>query len=176
MFNLSVEQKLILKPSDEELKNYAELAKKSFEEKLFLAQKDIENIPRLSSVTKLPVNQEKIVVDGTTVWGAQFGIASAFIHSWISTNTPLHFDDMDVKFEADVWGVGIGGGVVWLSGWFSKSTGAELLGDVNFIFQTSAIHTEIAFSKDSTPVGGLIGGGLNLQAGYFAGTGSFSKW
>lgn len=176
MSNLDVKQQLLLQPTDEELKPYAELAKKSFKEKLFLTQKDIENNPKLSSSIKLPLNSEKLLADGTIVLGAQFDITSAFIHSWISTNTPLHFDDMDVRFNADVWGIGLGGGVVWLSGYFFNSTGAEILGDVDFVLKTTSLYTEITFTKGIIPIATLIGIGLNVQAGIFAGTGTFSKW
>lgn len=79
---------------------------------------------------------------------------------------------MDIRFNADVWG--LGGGVVWLSGWISETTGAALVGDVKFVYTTSPVHTEIAFTKDSTPIGVLVGGGLNVQAGCFGGNGSFS--
>lgn len=52
MSNLDIKQQLGLKPTDEELKVYAELAKKSFEKKLFLIQKDIEDNPDFHPLPK----------------------------------------------------------------------------------------------------------------------------
>lgn len=157
--NLIVQEKPVLKPSEEELKAYAVIAKKSFKEKLSLTQ-----------------NPEEMPVEGTVVFAAQFAITSAFIHSWIYTNTPLHFPDMDVKFSADVWGVGLGGGVVWLSGWISASNGADILGDVDFALNTCPAHTELVFTQGGKTIGVLAGVGLNAQVGVFSGKGSFTKW
>lgn len=176
MSNTIMQEKLVLQPSEEELKAFATIAKKSFKEKLSLTQKAIEEDQEFASIVKTPLNPEEMLVKGTVVLGAQFAITSAFIHSWISTNTPLHFSDMDVRFKADVWGVGLGGGVVWLSGWMSESTGTAILGDVHFVFNTTPIHTEISFFKGTTPIGVLVGGGLNIQSGVFGGKGSLEKW
>jgi hypothetical protein len=174
--NLTVQEESVVKPSEEELEAYAIIAKKLFKDNLSLTQKAIENDSNFASLVETPLNPEEMLVKGTVVLGAQFAIASAFIHSWISTNTPLHFSDMDVRFKADVWGIGLGGGVIWLSGWMSESAGSAILGDVHFVFTTNPVHTEIAFFKGSTPIGVLAGGGLNIQVGTFGGNGSFKKW
>jgi len=81
---------------------------------------------------------------------------------------------MDVNFNADVWGIGLGGGVIWLSG-AMPSTGASILGDVTFAFTTSPALTELSFWKNGSPIGVLAGTGINIQAGAFGGTGKFTK-
>lgn len=163
----------VSKPTPEEMSAYSTLARKSLDNQVDLTRKAIAENKEFASIAKaspdslLQPFQESVI-------GVQFAIASAFIHSWISTNTPLHLSDMDLRFKADVWGIGIGGGVVWLNGWLAPAD--QLLGDVKFLFTTSMIHTEIAFSKNGSPLGVLVGGGLNVQSGCFAGTGTFSKW
>jgi hypothetical protein len=174
MTQFSDKENTPIKPTEAELNIYATLGKKSFEEKVALTQKAIKTNEKVANMITSPSNSEKLLKDGTTILGAQFAIASAFIHSWIYTNTPLHFPDMDVNFNADVWGFGLGGGVIWLSGWMAD-TGASILGDVSFAFTTSPVYTEISFWKDGSPVGVLVGGGINIQAGAFGGTGTFSK-
>jgi hypothetical protein len=174
MTKLSGQENISVKPTEEELNMYAILGKKSFEEKIALTKKAIKTNEKVANMVTSSFNSEKLLKDSTTILGAQFAIASAFIHSWIYTNTPLHFPDMDVNFNADVWGIGLGGGVIWLSG-VMPDTGASILGDVSFAFTTSPVHTEIAFWRNGSPAGVLVGGGINIQAGAFGGTGTFSK-
>ena len=78
-----------------------------------------------------------------------------------------------LNFKADVWGIGLGGGIVWVAG--SLASPDQLVGDAQFAFSTNPVHTEIAFFKNSNPVGVLMGGGLNVQVGVFTGNGTF-EW
>lgn len=160
--------------AQEERHAYSTLARRSLENRISLTQKAISENPSFAALaTKSP---NLITLEsGTLIVAAQFAITSAFVHSWISTNTPLHFPDgVDLRFKADVWGIGLGGGVVWLSGYLAPAD--ELIGDVHFAFSTSVVHTEIAFTKGIKPVGVLAGAGINVQAGVFGGNGTFSKW
>jgi hypothetical protein len=160
--------------SQEERDAYSMLAKKSLENKISLTKKAISENPEFAALAATSPSSIDLK-SGSLILGAQFAITSAFVHSWISTNTPLHFpDNVDLRFKADVWGIGLGGGVVWLSGWLAPAE--ELIGDVHFVFSTSVLHTEIAFSKGIHPVGVLAGGGLNVQAGVFGGNGTFARW
>jgi hypothetical protein len=161
-------------PSEEESNAYIMLAKKSLQQKLLLTQKAIETSPKFAALRTSPINSVNVETQGSVILAAQFAITSAFIHSWIYTNTPLHFPGQDLRFEADVWGIGLGGGVVWLSGWLDSAD--NIFGDVHFELRTSITITEIAFAKGIKPVGVLVGGGLNVQAGFFAGTGTFKNW
>jgi len=162
--------------SQEERDAYTMLARKSLENKISLTKKAISEdsaFATLAATSPGLIDYSKS--ENSIILLAQFAITSAFIHSWISTNTPLHFpNNVDLRFRADVWGIGLGGGVVWLSGLLAPAE--ELLGDVNFVLTTTVTHTEIAFSKDIRPVGALVGAGLNIQAGVFSGKGTFTRW
>lgn len=162
-------------PSEEESKAYLALAKKSFHEKILLTQKAIDENQEFAAISTAPINSDELKSSVVPIFATQFAITSVYIHSWISTNTPLHFPEkQDIRFNADVWGIGLGGGVVWLSGWLSPAQ--DILGDVKFSYSTNVAHTEIAFFKGITPVGVLVGAGINAQVGTFAGSGTFSNW
>lgn len=176
MSNLTMQEESVVQPSEEELEAYAIIAKKSFKENLSLTQKAIENDSNFASLVETPINIEEMQVKGTKVIAAQFAIGSAFFHSWIYNNTALHFPDMDIKFSADVRGIGLGAGVVWLSGWIAAEKGEDLIGDVNFAFNYSWGVTELAFFKGGKPIGVLAGAGLGIGAGKYGGIGSFKKW
>ena len=165
----------VSQPSEEEFKAYGVIAKKSLKENLCLTQKAIEKNQKFASVVKTKISPEKMVADSTSISSVQFGIASEFIHNDVYTNTPLHFPDMDVRFSGDGWGAGIGGGVVWLSGWFTGN-GASTLGDASYSIVITSLITEIQFFRGGVLIGDLTGTGLNVQFGGFQGSGSFKRW
>jgi hypothetical protein len=153
----------------EEADAYLLLANRAADEKIALTEQGMrENSKFASTVTGTQIPR--------STWmraSGQFSIASAFIHTWIASNPTLDFENgQKLKFSADVWGIGLGGGVVWLTGVCAPP--AELVGEVGFVLQTNPVHTEIAFTKNGNPAGVLIGGGINTQIGVFGGTGNFS--
>lgn len=156
-------------PSEEVISAYQVLAKNALDDKIRLTKLAAQETPDFSVQTA-----PESLSSGWQSVSAPLAIASAFIKSWIYTNTPLDFGNgKKVNFKADVWGIGLGGGIVWLAG--SLAPPDHLVGDVHFAFSTNPVHTEIAFFKNGNPVGVLIGGGLNVQVGVFGGTGIF-EW
>lgn len=148
---------------------YIVLASIAADEKIALAKKGLLEHPELASRIK----QTSVPRDSWQTAGGQFTIASALIHSWIYSNPTLDFPDgKKLAFNADVWGFGIGAGVIWLVGCCMPPE--ELVGETTFALQTNPLVTEIAFFKNGNPAGVLIGGGLNTQVGYFGGTGVFA--
>ncbi|MDH0340727.1 hypothetical protein ACSVCE_06535 [Chromobacterium haemolyticum] len=153
-------------PTQEQISQAQELAQK------LLAEKQKLTALAHQSAGKTPGDIKEL--SSFTNASGQFTLASAFIHSWIFSNPTLNFDNgVKLDFRADVWGVGLGGGVIWLAG--SMASPEELLGEVSFAFQTKPVHIEVAFWKDGRAVGVLVGIGLNIQVDAFGGTGTFKK-
>ncbi|QNM96010.1 hypothetical protein [Chitinimonas koreensis] len=154
-------------PTQEQIVQAQETARKALAEKQQLTA--LSNQARAAGTVSEAAKELGSFLNAT----GMFAIASAFIHSWIYSNPTLNFDNgKKVVFKADVWGVGLGGGAVWLAG--NMASPEELIGEVSFAFQTNPVHTEIAFWKNGAVVGVLVGGGLSIQVGAFGGTGTFS--
>jgi len=120
------------------------------------------------TMTKAPVS-----LTSTQKASGQFGLSSALIYSRIFTDPTLNFEDgSKLDFDGGAWGIGLGGGVIWMGGYVIPS--GQLVGDVDFKFTTNPAFTIIEFYKNGSPAGSLAGGGINPQAGFFTGTGTFT--
>jgi hypothetical protein len=162
-------EKNVSTPSEDVINAYRVIAINSLNDKIRLTELAAQETPDFSVGTL-----QESSSSGWQDVSAPLAITSAFIHSWISTNTPLDFGNgKRLNFKADVWGIGLGGGIVWVAGWLASPD--QLVGDAQFAFSTNPVHTEIAFFKNSNPVGVLMGGGLNVQVGVFTGNGTF-EW
>ncbi len=162
-----------IKPTKEELDAYTILAKKSLAKKVSLVnQARLENSELAEKISAPSSSPFDITAS------AQLALASAFIHSWLYTNTPLVFkkDGNEIgklNYRGEAWGVALGGGVLWATGWMADPN--SLIGDADFALSTSPVYTEIAFFKKGVPVGVLIAGGINVQVGGVGGSGKFTK-
>lgn len=170
MSNLALPDSIISSEENLELSNtYQSLAKNSFQRNIELTKKAIQEDPEYFDG----------VVDGMAstsnqTASGQFSLTSAFIHTWFSSNPAVNFEDgTKLEFKGDAWGIGLGGGVIWLTGWMNDPS--DLIGKVNFTLATSPLTTEVSFFKNKRPVGVLLGGGLNVQTGYFSGDGTFKR-
>lgn len=151
-----------LQVSREEVAAYTLVARRSLDQILAHAVADGE------------VESQPADASAMAATGAQFGIASAFVVTMVDNVSPLDVNGTKLRFRGRAFGVGLGGGTVWLYG--AVEPASVLLGDVNFTLITNPLHTELLFWKSTTPVGGLIGGGLNVQVGVFHGEGKFTSW
>ena len=159
-----------LSKEDTELSNaYRLLAKNSFEKNIELTKKAIQEKPEYFSGVA-----DAMSLTSTQTASGQFSLASSFIYTWFNSNPTVDFKDgTKLKFSGNAWGLGLGGGVVWLDGWMNDPS--DLIGQVNFTLSTFPAHTEVAFFKNKRPVGVLIGIGINVQIGIFSGDGTFKR-
>ncbi|CBJ93011.1 hypothetical protein XNC1_p0143 (plasmid) [Xenorhabdus nematophila ATCC 19061] len=109
-----------------------------------------------------------------TISTSQFSLASALIHTWVYSNPTINYSSgKKVKFKGEAWGIAIGAGVIWLSGWMAPPD--QVIGDVDFTLITSPTTTEIWLRKNGDTIGVLIGGGINVQAGAVNGSGKIES-
>lgn len=167
------------KPNAELANAQASIAKHMFEKQVsdYNATK---NNASIADATASAALQNAAVADasGAITASAQFAIASAFIHTWLYTNSPLIFNQNDkeigrLNYRGDAWGLALGGGVLWATGWMNNPD--SLVGDCNFAVTTNPVATGISFFQGATPVGILVAGGLNIQAGNAGGSGKFER-
>ncbi|PEN11189.1 hypothetical protein CRI94_16505 [Longibacter salinarum] len=159
----------IAEPTQEEKEMYFQMAKKSYREKV--AHLEEASTKNLEFQKSFDVTAESVAHHKAS---GNFALASAFIWSKVSSVNPISIDDSaKVNFEGQAWGVGLGGGDIWMGGWLANAN--VLNGDVKFQFVTHPAVTEISFYKNGTCVGVLAGGGLNVQLGSMGGSGTFSK-
>ena len=167
-------------PSEEYTHVCQSLAKQTIEGYINLYKNQPEHVPEKvkNYADKVYAAQEDLRLtadDDTwvTIPLSSFAIASLFIHSWIYSNGPLDFGNgKKVNFTADVWGLGLGGGALWLGGQMAPAD--IVVGDANFFFATTPTATIITFWKNGVIVGTLAGIGINVQVGSFGGVGKFS--
>lgn len=156
-------------PTTELTNAYFALAKSSLDNKIALTKQGIQENPDFAAKVQMPAS-----LASTQTASAQIGLASAFIHSWIYTDPTLNFEDgSKLEFNGDAWGIGLGGGVIWMGGKMLLPA-AQLVGDIDFAFTTNPTFTILNFFKNGNPAGSLAGGGINVQVGFFTGTGTFT--
>ncbi len=156
-------------PTTELTNAYLALAKSSLENNIALTKQAVQENPEFSAKVQMPLSS----LDNTQKASAQMGLSSALIHSWIYTDPTLVFEDgSNLEFKGGAWGIGLGGGVIWMGGYMIPS--ADLVGDIDFSFHTNPTFTIIEFFKNGNPAGSLAGGGINVQVGFFTGTGTFT--
>lgn len=156
-------------PTTELTDAYFALAKSSLDNMIALTKQAIQENPDFAAKVQMPVS-----LASTQKTSGQFGLSSALIHSWITTDPTLNFEDgSKLEFNGGAWGIGLGGGVIWMGGNMLLPA-VELAGDIDFKFMTNPAVTIIEFYKNGSPAGSLAGGGINVQAGYFTGTGTFT--
>ncbi len=156
-------------PTTELTDAYFALAKSSLDNMLALTKQAIQENPEFAAKVQMPDS-----VASTQKASGQFGLSSALIYSRIFTDPTLNFDDgSKLEFEGSAWGIGLGGGVIWMGGNMLLPSD-QLAGDIDFKFMTNPAVTIIEFYKNGSPAGSLAGGGINVQAGIFTGTGTFT--
>jgi hypothetical protein len=157
------------------------LAKKTIEDYINLYKNPPEHVPekvKHYAATVFAAQEDVRLTAEDDTWVniplTSFALASLFIHSWIYSNNPLDFGNgKRLNFRADVWGLGLGGGALWLGGRMAPAD--IVVGDASFFFVTTPVSTIITFWKNDVIVGTLAGIGLNLQTGSFGGVGNFSR-
>ncbi len=156
-------------PNTELTDAYFALAKSSLDNMVALTKQAIQENPEFAAKVQMPDS-----LASTQKASGQFGLSSALIYSRIFTDPTLNFEDgSKLEFEGHAWGIGLGGGVIWMGGNMLLPA-AQLVGDVDFAFTTNPTFTILNFFKNGNPAGSLAGGGINVQVGFFNGTGTFS--
>ncbi|MBI0361350.1 hypothetical protein [Burkholderia oklahomensis] len=151
-------------PSAEESGAYQIIARRALENHVTLADQNQGAALRDASANSL----------SETVSTSQFSLASAFIHTWVYSNPTINYSNgSKVKFNGEAWGLALGGGVIWLSGWMAPPE--QAIGDVDFTLVTSPATTEIWLRKNGNTIGMLLGGGINVQAGTVNGSGTIAS-
>ncbi len=115
--------------------------------------------------------------DGLTyTCSGELSVAFAILYNQLTLQS-LNFDDFpgNYAYSGDGWGIGIGGGVAWYTGWFSL-TPSQLTnaGDIDYTVGTAALGTTASFYLDGNLVGVIIAAGLTVGAGTFGGSGTFA--
>ncbi len=105
----------------------------------------------------------------------ELSIAFAIIYNQLSISS-MNFDDpvAHLTFEGDGWGVGIGGGVAWFTGWFNISPTQLIGAEADYQVFNSGPGVGVDFQIDGVPVGSLIAAGIAVGSGIFAGSGTFN--
>jgi hypothetical protein len=104
---------------------------------------------------------------------APFILATAGIYTRVATNSPMDVGGTPLQFQGTAWGLGLGAGIVWLTGWVEPAN--VLLGDVDFIVTATPASTQLSFGRDGDRLGLMIGIGLNVQNVVAAGKGEFTR-
>jgi hypothetical protein len=106
----------------------------------------------------------------------ELSVAFAILYNQLTLES-LSFGDFpgNYTYSGEGWGIGIGGGVAWYTGWFSL-TPTQLVnaGDIDYTVGTAAIGTTASFYLNDTLVGVIVAAGLTIGAGTFAGSGTFA--
>lgn len=175
----------VVKPSQDVLDAYSTLAKAEFENNLSATRQAVAESPEFAARVfagshggEVATGDFRALNAGPITASAAWSLVSVVIWSKISTNTPLVFnqDDREIgklNFAGEAWGVGVGGGIVWGSGWFVHPS--QLVGEVDYTVSTSVAITSISFFKNGVPLGVQVAGGLNAQVGIVSGKGEFTR-
>lgn len=116
---------------------------------------------------------ERRMLSTRTAAEGQFSVVSACFHTWVKSAPQLDFSDgATLTFAGKAWGLGVGGGSVWMTGYLPPPH--SLLGDLHFKVTNGGQSTQIAFFANGRWSGVLVGCGLHGQLRKMLGQGAFA--
>lgn len=117
--------------------------------------------------------EERRMLSARTAAEGPFSVVSACFHTWVKSAPQLEFSDgATLGFAGKAWGLGVGGGSVWMTGYLPPPH--SLLGDLHFKVINQGATTQVAFYAKGRWSGVLVGCGLYAQLRKLLGQGAFA--